>query len=68
MKNSSWMTTAEVAEQFGVASQTILDWSRAGTIPQPRRFSTRTLRWRTAEITDYIQTMPRGIDVPNTQV
>jgi predicted DNA-binding transcriptional regulator AlpA len=44
------LTAAECAAIFRVTRETIWDWVKAGTFPQPLRCSTRVYRWSRAAV------------------
>jgi excisionase family DNA binding protein len=47
----------EVAEMMGIGVSTVWAWAKAGRIPQPIRFGTRTTRWKTAELLEFIESI-----------
>lgn len=59
-----WIGTADVAEMVGVQPGTILQWCRENRFPQPVRYSRRVLKWKREEVETFIETMPRGVDLP----
>jgi predicted DNA-binding transcriptional regulator AlpA len=44
----------DLVELFGVRRQTIYRWMRAGLFPKPRRFGRRCIRWRAADVEEFI--------------
>lgn len=45
----------ELAEQFRVTRNTILQWVAKGDFPAPIRIGRRTLRWREADIEAFVE-------------
>jgi predicted DNA-binding transcriptional regulator AlpA len=45
-----YLTRAQVAELYHVSQDTITEWVKAGRFPPPVRLSSRTHRWRLADL------------------
>ena len=54
------LTVRQVADQIGFTRQTIHKWVRAGQFPPPLYISTRSPRWRPADIEAWIESQPRA--------
>jgi len=53
----SLIDCTEVAKLLGIGVSTVWAWTRAGRIPQPIKLGSRTTRWKTHEIQNYIESI-----------
>ena len=51
---------AEVEQVTGLSRATLYELMRAGGFPEPLRVGPRAVRWRTSEITEWIDSRPRA--------
>jgi len=45
LEQRKWISKDELADRFGVSSQTIENWIHAGKLPPPVYFSRQVVRW-----------------------
>jgi excisionase family DNA binding protein len=50
-----FLTKADVARLFRISTKSVERWVRDGRLPSPVKLSGRTLRFRQADITKYLQ-------------
>lgn len=51
------LTDRDVAKVLGVTRMTVWRWSKAGTLPKPRKLGANTTRWDAVEVQAAIQKM-----------
>jgi excisionase family DNA binding protein len=51
------MTSQQVAEKLSVSVRTLWRLVAAGKFPQPVRYNRKLVRWKTADVTRYIETL-----------
>jgi len=53
LEQRKWISKDELAERFGVSSQTIENWIHAGKLPAPIYFSRQVVRFSVATIEEF---------------
>ena len=48
-----YLTVAQVAERFGVSTDTVWRWSRNGNLPKPVKLGAGSTRWRQSDLDKY---------------
>jgi excisionase family DNA binding protein len=51
------MTSQQVAERLSVSVRTLWRLVAAGKFPQPVRYNRKLVRWKTADVARYIETL-----------
>jgi excisionase family DNA binding protein len=51
------MTSQEVAERLSVSVRTLWRLVAAGKFPQPVRYNRKLVRWKSVDVTRYIETV-----------
>ena len=51
------MTSQQVANRLAVSIRTLWRLVRAGKVPQPVRYNRKLVRWKTADLTRYIESL-----------
>lgn len=50
---SLYLNVAQVAERYGVSTDTVWRWSRNGDMPKPVKLSPGSTRWRLGDLIDH---------------
>ena len=50
---SLYLNVAQVAERYGVSTDTVWRWSRNGDMPKPVKLSPGSTRWRLSDLIDH---------------
>jgi predicted DNA-binding transcriptional regulator AlpA len=58
------LTVNDVARQLKVAVRTVWRWLALGRLPQPLRFSSVSIRWRRADINQFIAALAQEAEAP----
>ena len=48
-----YLSVAQVAERYGVSTDTVWRWSRNGDMPKPMKLSPGSTRWRLSDLIDH---------------
>lgn len=48
-----YLDVSQVAERYGVSTDTIWRWSRQGDLPKPVKIGPNVTRWRLADLIDH---------------
>ena len=60
MTDIELLTRQQVEKILGVRRSTIYKWMRDGTLPEPLKISSGCVRWRRAELEDWINSRPKA--------
>lgn len=52
-KTSPYLNVAQVAERYGVSTDTVWRWARNGDMPKPVKLSPGSTRWRLGDLIDH---------------
>ena len=52
-----FLTVEQVAERYGVSTDSIWRWKRSGRFPAPRRVGPNTTRWHIADLLEHESTL-----------
>ncbi|NIZ62307.1 hypothetical protein DL239_15130 [Sedimentitalea sp. CY04] len=55
---TQFLTDHEVAKRYGVCRQTIWRWAAKGELPNPKKVSARSTRWRIIDLVAYEASLP----------
>ncbi|MHB8973586.1 MAG: helix-turn-helix transcriptional regulator [Pirellulaceae bacterium] len=63
LPNGRLLTVADVAELLAIEATTVREWVRLGRLPQPLRFTDRTMRFHPEQLSNWLT----GFGVPASQ-
>jgi prophage regulatory protein len=52
-----FLTVGQVADRYGVSTDSIWRWKRDGAFPKPFRVGPNCTRWRVSDLIDYDRTL-----------
>lgn len=58
-----YLNVAQVAERYGVSTDTVWRWSRGGDMPKPFKLSTGSTRWRLSDLIEHESQFSTGFIV-----
>jgi predicted DNA-binding transcriptional regulator AlpA len=61
---SDLLTVNDVARRLQVAVRTVWRWLAVGRLPQPLRFSSICIRWRRADVDQFIAALAHEAQAP----
>ncbi len=53
-----FLSVKAVRARIGVSRTTILEWSKAGRFPKPRRLGDKRVAWLASEVSEWMQSRP----------
>ena len=54
LPNSAYVPLPVVVSLFGISPATVWRWVSNGSLPQPKRFSSRATRWNVGQLREYL--------------
>lgn len=59
-----WLTAKQVAGILDISERTVYRWLANGKLPQPVRYSPRTVRWRSGDIEHFLESCEPDVREP----
>jgi predicted DNA-binding transcriptional regulator AlpA len=61
-----FLTAGDLADRMQVCKQTVRNWVKRGLLPPPVRMGRRSLRWRAAQVREFLLRRQEAADYGNS--